>query len=186
MLSTKRKASLQKQLDSWRLDLPRSMGARLRAAGLDFVGTLSACVVMCAWIVRVDVTHAVHFDHIFLAGKPVDVELLLNAEIRMDQTWRGLHESLGSLRGAKLDAVCACGCSQQIQGCTRCLAQCLLHWALDALQEDLKSPDEASALAALYFLCPKLEEIIRDKLATEPTGFIVQVSVVCMGCARMC
>ena len=122
----------------------------------------------------------------FLAGKSVDVEFLLNAEIRMDLTWRGLHESLGSLRGAKLDAVCACGCSQQIQGCTRCLAQCLLHRALDALQEDLKSPDEASALEALYFLCPKLEEIIKDKLATEPTGFIVPVSVVCMCLARIC
>ena len=45
----------------------------------------------------------------------------------MKQTWRGLHESLGSLRGAKLDAACACGGSQQIQGCTSCLAQCLLH-----------------------------------------------------------
>ena len=64
---------------------------------------------------------------IFLAGKPVEVEFLLNAEIHMKQTWRGLHESLGSLRGAKLDAACACGGSQQIQGCTSCLAQCLLH-----------------------------------------------------------
>ena len=182
VFSTKRKAPLRKQLDSWGLKLPPSMDERLTVARLDFCGTLPACVVMCAWIVRVDLTHAVHF----LAGKSVDVEFLLNAEIRMEQTWSGLRESLGSLRGAKLDAACACGGSQQIQGCTRCLAQCLLHCALDALQEDLNSPDEARALAALYFLCPKLEEIIRDKLATEPTGFIVQVSVVCMGCARMC
>ena len=65
VLSTKRKASLQKQLESWRLNLPRSMDARLRAAGLDFVGTRPACVVICAWIMRVDLTHAVHFDHIF-------------------------------------------------------------------------------------------------------------------------
>ena len=48
VLSTKRKASLQKQLDSWGLKLPPSMDERLTVARLDFCGTLPACVVMCA------------------------------------------------------------------------------------------------------------------------------------------